>query len=102
MMPFAKIIGTGAYLPPNVVSNDQLAAELAEKGVETSDPWIVERNGIRQRQLADKGARGSDLATRAAQQALERAAISADSLDLLIVGTSTTDVICPSTHCLVQ
>jgi len=102
MMPFAKIIGTGAYLPPNVVSNDQLAAELAEKGVETSDQWIVERTGIRQRHLADKGARCSDLATRAAQQALERAAISADSLDLIIVATSTPDVIFPSTACLVQ
>jgi len=102
MMPFAKIIGTGAYLPRNVVSNDALAAELAEKGVETSDQWIVERTGIRQRHLADRGVRCSELATHAALQALERAGVSADSLDLIIVATSTPDVIFPSTACLVQ
>jgi len=102
MMPFAKIIGTGAYLPPNVVTNEQLAAELAEKGVETSDQWIVERTGIRQRHLADQGVRCSTLATHAAQQALERAGVPAQSLDLIIVATSTPDMIFPSTACLVQ
>src|SRR5690625_4063161 len=97
MMPFAKIIGTGAYLPPNVVSNDAFAGGLAEKGVEAAYQGIVGRTGSRQRDLAARGVRGSELATHAALQALERAGVSADSLALIIVAISTADVIFPST-----
>ncbi|MGE8591693.1 MAG: beta-ketoacyl-ACP synthase 3, partial [Alcaligenes sp.] len=102
MTIFAKIIGTGGYLPPRVVSNDDLAAELAQKGIETSDEWIVERTGIRQRHLADPGVRTSQLATHAARQALEDAGVQAQDLDLIVVATSTPDYVFPSTACLVQ
>lgn len=101
-MPFAKIIGSGGYLPPNLVSNDELSATLAAKGIETSDAWIAERTGIRQRYLAEPGTKTSELATKAATQALADAGIGADQLDLLIVATSTPDVIFPSTACIVQ
>jgi 3-oxoacyl-[acyl-carrier-protein] synthase-3 len=101
-MPYAKIIGSGGYLPPRVVSNDQLAADLATRQIETSDTWIVERTGIRQRHIADEGTTTSMLATKAAQAALEDAGITADELDLIIVATSTPDFVFPSTACLVQ
>ena len=102
MTIFAKIIGTGGYLPPRIVSNDDLALELAQKGIETSDQWIVERTGIHQRHLADPGVRTSHLATHAARQALEDAGIAAQDLDLIVVATSTPDYVFPSTACLVQ
>ncbi|HBJ69268.1 MAG TPA: 3-oxoacyl-ACP synthase, partial [Alcaligenes faecalis] len=102
MTIFAKIIGTGGYLPPRIVSNDDLAVELAQKGIETSDQWIVERTGIHQRHLADPGVRTSHLATQAARQALEDAGIAAQDLDLIVVATSTPDYVFPSTACLVQ
>lgn len=101
-MPYAKIIGSGGYLPPRVVSNDELAADLATRQIETSDTWIVERTGIRQRHIADEGMTTSMLATKAAQAALEDAGITADELDLIIVATSTPDFVFPSTACLVQ
>ena len=101
-MPYAKIIGSGAYLPPRVVTNDELAAELATRNIETSDTWIVERTGIRQRHLADPGVTTSQLATKAAQAALEDAGVAAADLDLIIVATSTPDFVFPSTACLVQ
>ncbi|MCC2595147.1 ketoacyl-ACP synthase III [Pusillimonas sp. MFBS29] len=101
-MPYAKIIGSGGYLPPRVVTNDELAAELATRNIETSDTWIVERTGIRQRHIADPGATTSQLATRAAQAALADAGIDAGELDLIIVATSTPDFVFPSTACLVQ
>lgn len=101
-MPYAKIIGSGGYLPPRVVSNDELAADLATRQVETSDAWIVERTGIRQRHIADEGVTTSMLATKAAQAALENAGVTADQLDLIIVATSTPDFVFPSTACLVQ
>lgn len=102
MKPFAKIVGTGAYLPKQVVTNDQLAKQLAKKGIDTSDQWITERTGIRQRHIAEQGARCSVLATHAAKQALQRANMPAESLDLIIVATSTPDMIFPSTACMVQ
>lgn len=102
MSIFAKIVGTGGYLPPRVVSNDELAAELAQRGIETSDQWIVERTGIRQRHLAAEGVTTSTLATHAAQQALDDAGVSAQDIDLIIVATSTPDYVFPSTACLVQ
>lgn len=101
-MPYAKIIGSGGYLPPRVVSNDELAADLATRQIETSDTWIVERTGIRQRHIADAGVATSQLATRAAQAALENAGVTADDIDLIIVATSTPDFVFPSTACLVQ
>lgn len=101
-MPFAKITGSGGYLPPRVVTNTDLAAELATRGVETSDDWIVERTGIHQRHLADPGTRTSMLATQAAQQALDDAGLAPGDIDLIIVATSTPDYIFPSTACLVQ
>lgn len=101
-MPYAKIIGSGGYLPPRVVSNDELAAELATRQIETSDAWITERTGIRQRHIADPGVTSSQLAVKAAQQALADAGVSAEELDLIIVATSTPDFIFPSTACLVQ
>ena len=64
-MIYSVIAGTGSFLPPRVVSNDALAAELAERGIETSDEWIVERTGIRHRHLAATGVTTSVLATRA-------------------------------------
>jgi len=101
-MPYAKIIGSGGYLPPRIVTNDELAAELATRQIETSDSWIVERTGIRQRHLADAGVSTSQLATRAAQAALDDAGVAATDLDLIIVATSTPDFVFPSTACLVQ
>src|SRR6185312_8959074 len=101
-MPYARITGTGGFLPQRIVSNDDLAADLATRGVETSDAWIVERTGIRQRHIAEPGTKTSDLATRAARAALENAGMSADAIDLIIVATSTPDFIFPSTACLVQ
>lgn len=101
-MPYAKIIGSGGYLPPKVVSNDDLAADLATRNIETSDTWIVERTGIRQRHIADQGVTTSQLATKAAQRALDDAGVAAADLDLIIVATSTPDFVFPSTACLVQ
>ncbi|HUG56913.1 MAG TPA: beta-ketoacyl-ACP synthase III [Candidimonas sp.] len=101
-MPYAKIIGSGGYLPPRVVSNDELAADLATRQIETSDTWIVERTGIRQRHLADEGTTTSMLATKAAQAALDDAGVTAAEIDLIIVATSTPDFVFPSTACLVQ
>ena len=101
-MPYARITGTGGFLPQRIVSNDDLAADLATRGVETSDAWIVERTGIRQRHIAEPGTKTSDLATRAARAALENAGMSADAIDLIIVATSTPDFSVPSTACLVQ
>lgn len=101
-MPYAKLIGSGSYLPSRIVSNDELAADLATRQVETSDEWIVTRTGIRQRHIADPGTTTSQLATRAAQAALEDAGVAASDIDLIIVATSTPDFVFPSTACLVQ
>ncbi|WP_345795774.1 beta-ketoacyl-ACP synthase III [Castellaniella sp. MT123] len=101
-MPYARITGTGGYLPPRIVSNDDLAADLATRGVETSDAWIMERTGIRQRHIAEPGTKTSTLATAAARAALDSAGLQASDIDLIIVATSTPDFIFPSTACLVQ
>lgn len=101
-MPYAKIIGSGGYLPARVVSNNELAAELASRQVETTDEWIVTRTGIHQRHIADPGTTTSQLATRAAQAALDDAGVAAADIDLIIVATSTPDFVFPSTACLVQ
>jgi 3-oxoacyl-[acyl-carrier-protein] synthase-3 len=85
-----------------LVTNNELAAELATRQIETSDEWIVERTGIRQRYLADRGVKTSSLATEAARRALADAKMDASEIDLIIVATSTPDFVFPSTACLVQ
>ncbi len=99
---YSRITGTGSYLPPNRLTNDDLAAQLAKDGIETSDQWIVERTGIRARHFAAPDVAASDLALQAAQRALEAADCDAASIDLIIVATSTPDMVFPSTACLVQ
>ncbi len=99
---YSRIAGTGSVLPPRRVSNADLVAELAERGVETSDAWIQERTGIRARHFAAADVATSDLGTAAARRALEAAGIAAAQIDLIIVATSTPDMVFPSTACLVQ
>ena len=102
MSIYSRILGTGSYLPPKRLTNADLAADLAQKGVETSDEWIVERTGIRARHFAAPEVACSDLATEAARRAIEAAGIGADDLDLIIVATSTPDMVFPSTATMVQ
>ena len=99
---YSRITGTGSYLPPRRASNDDLVAELAERGVETSDDWIVERTGIRARHFAAPDVPASDLAVPAAQAALAAAGRTPDDIDLIIVATSTPDMVFPSTAAIVQ
>ena len=94
---YARIIATGSALPERVVTNADL-----EKIVDTSDEWIHSRTGIRQRHIAADGETTGDLAFRAAQNALEAAGVKASELDLIVLGTTTPDLIFPSTACLVQ
>ena len=102
MSIYSRILGTGSYLPPKRLTNHDLAVELAQQGVETSDEWIVERTGIRARHFAAPEVACSDLATEAARRAIEAAGIGADDLDLIIVATSTPDMVFPSTATMVQ
>jgi len=101
-MTYSTIVGTGSYLPPKCVTNTMLAQEMAQRGLETSDEWIVTRTGIHQRHLADAGVTSSELGFLAAEKALADAGIAAADLDLIIVATSTPDFIFPSTACLIQ
>ncbi|MFN7184518.1 MAG: beta-ketoacyl-ACP synthase 3, partial [Thermomonas haemolytica] len=94
---FARIAGTGSYLPEKVLTNDDLA-----KMVDTSDEWIAARTGIRERHVAAEGETTSDLGHQAALRALEAAGVGADEIDLIVVGTTTPDLIFPSTACLIQ
>lgn len=93
----AKISALGTYVPPRLLTNQDL-----EKMVDTSDQWIVERTGIRQRHIVDKGTATSDLACQAVRQALERRGLAASEIESIIVGTVTPDMLFPSTACLVQ
>ncbi len=102
MTRYSRITGTGSYLPPRRLSNADLAAELAAKGVETSDEWIVERTGIRARHFAAPDVTTSDLGAHAARQALEAAGVAAGDIDLIIVATSTPDMVFPSSACILQ
>jgi 3-oxoacyl-[acyl-carrier-protein] synthase-3 len=101
---FSKIIGTGSYLPPNKVSNQELTAQLAAKGVETSDEWIFSRSGISARHYAEPSVTSSDMAVEAAKRALEAADLQVNDIDLIILATSTPDFLggFPSTACVVQ
>ncbi len=102
MSLFSRITGTGSYLPPRRLSNADLVAELAAKGVESSDDWIVERTGIRARHFVAAGVNSSDLAFEACKQALSAAQVGPQDIDLLIVATSTPDMVFPSTACILQ
>ncbi len=99
---YSRIAGTGSDLPPRRLSNDDLVELLAKRGVETSDEWIVERTGIRARHFVADDVHASDLATAAARRALEAAGCTAADVDLIIVATSTPDMIFPSTASIVQ
>ncbi|MDH0863281.1 ketoacyl-ACP synthase III [Mitsuaria sp. GD03876] len=99
---FARILGTGSYLPANRVTNSALAERLARDGIETSHEWIVERTGIHARHFADPHVTASDLALPACLAALESAGVRAEEIDLIIVATSTPDMVFPSTACLLQ
>jgi 3-oxoacyl-[acyl-carrier-protein] synthase-3 len=104
MTLYSKIIGTGSYLPAQRVSNDDLAAQLAATGIETSDEWIVTRSGISARHFAAPDENASDLGVKAAQKALEAAGLDVGQIDMIIVATSTPDFYgsFPSTACIVQ
>jgi 3-oxoacyl-[acyl-carrier-protein] synthase-3 len=102
MTRYSRITGTGSDLPPRRVSNADLAAELAARGIETSDEWIVERTGIRARHFAAPDVTASDLGAQAARQALEAAGVKAEQIDLIIVATSTPDMVFPSAACILQ
>lgn len=104
MSAHSKIIGTGSYLPPRRVTNQELSAQLAEAGIETSDEWIVSRSGISARHYADPTMLSSDLASEAAQRALQAAGLEANDIDLIILATSTPDFLggFPSTACILQ
>ena len=95
---FSRITGIGSFLPGQPVSND----DLAKRGIETSDEWIVSRTGIRSRHLAAPDETASDLALEASRRALAAAGLDAADLDLIVVATSTPDFIFPSTACLLQ
>ena len=96
-MTYARIVATGSYLPPRVVKNEEFAARL-----DTSDEWIRERTGIRERRIADPSQASSDLALEASRAALAAAQLQPSDLDLIIVATSTPDYVFPSTACLLQ
>ncbi len=102
MRRFSRITGTGSYLPPRRLSNADLVAELGAQGVETSDDWIVERTGIRARHFAAPEVCSSDLGLEAAKNALVAAKLDAKDIDLIIVATSTPDMVFPSTACILQ
>ncbi|KIQ97972.1 3-oxoacyl-[acyl-carrier-protein] synthase, KASIII [Lysobacter sp. A03] len=94
---YSRIAGTGSYLPEKVLTNDDLS-----KLVDTSDEWIASRTGIRQRHIAAEGETTSDLSYHAAVRAMEAAGVEASEIDLIVLGTTTPDIIFPSTACLVQ
>ena len=96
-MTFARIAGTGGYLPERVMSNQEL-----EEMVDTSDEWIRERSGIKRRHIAAEGETTSDMAVNAARKAIEAAGIGTSDVDLIIVATTTPDKVFPSTACIVQ
>ena len=97
MMRPVKVAGLGTYVPPRTLTNEDL-----EKLVETSSDWIVQRTGIKERHIAEKGVGTSDIAEPAARAAMAMAGITADQLGFIVVGTTTPDTIFPSTACMLQ
>lgn len=97
MAVYSRIAGTGSYLPEKVLTNADL-----EKMVETNDEWIVSRSGIRERHIAAEGETTGDLAFHASARALEAAGLAAADIELIVLGTTTPDLIFPSTACLLQ
>jgi 3-oxoacyl-[acyl-carrier-protein] synthase-3 len=97
MATYSRIAGTGSYLPEKVLTNADL-----EKMVDTTDEWIVTRSGIRERHIAAPGQTSSDLAYEASIRALQAASMSAEEIEMIIVGTTTPDIVFPSTACLLQ
>ena len=102
MSRYSRITGTGSHLPPHQVTNADLVAQLAAKGIETSDDWIVERSGISARHFAADGVFSSDLALQACKSALQAAHRQPQDIDLIVVATSTPDMVFPSTACILQ
>jgi 3-oxoacyl-[acyl-carrier-protein] synthase-3 len=94
---FSRIVGTGSYLPVKTLTNQEL-----ERTIDTSDEWIFSRTGIRERRVAADDEFASDLALQASRRALEAAGVEAANLDLIIVATTTPDVVFPSTACILQ
>lgn len=94
---YSRIAGTGSYLPEKVLTNDDLS-----RFVDTSDEWIRSRTGIRERHVAADGQTTGDLGVEAARRALEAAGVDPGDLDLIVVGTTTPDLVFPSTACLIQ
>lgn len=99
---YSRVIATGSALPERVVTNEELAEQLAQRGVETSDEWIRTRTGICQRHLSQGEVGTLDLAQKASQQALERCGLSGPDIDLIIVATTTPDGVFPSMACRLQ
>ena len=97
MTRYAKLLGTGGYLPEHILTNQEIS-----KTVDTNDEWIVERTGIRERRIAGKEESASSMAEMAARQAIEAAGLQPDDIELIVVGTGTPDRIFPSTACLLQ
>ncbi|TSE24398.1 beta-ketoacyl-ACP synthase III [Tepidimonas aquatica] len=102
MTLYARITGTGSHLPARRLTNDDMAALLAQRGLQTSDEWIVERTGIRTRHFAADGEMASDLALQASLQALAAAGRQPHEVDLIVVATSTPDMVFPSTATILQ
>ena len=96
-MTFARIAGTGSYLPERIMTNKEL-----EDMVDTSDEWIRDRSGIKRRHIAAEGEKTSDMGLAAAKRAMEAAGIAAANIDLIIVATTTPDKVFPSTACIIQ
>ncbi len=96
-MSFSRIVGTGRYLPVKTLTNQEL-----ERTIDTSDEWIFSRTGIRERRVAADDEFASDLALQASRRALEAAGVEPADLDLIIVATTTPDVVFPSTACILQ
>ncbi|MGQ0698137.1 MAG: beta-ketoacyl-ACP synthase III [Panacagrimonas sp.] len=96
-MSYSKIVGTGSYLPARIVTNHDL-----EKRIDTTDEWVFQRTGIHARHVAAEGEFTSDLCLHAAHKAMEMAGVTADDIDLIVVGTTTPDMVFPSTACILQ
>lgn len=102
MARYSRISGTGSALPPNRLTNADMVALLAQRGHESSDAWITERTGIHARHFVDEGVNASDLALQACVSALSAAGLKVSDVDLIIVATSTPDMVFPSTATILQ